>query len=377
VTSKRAPWAALLAVIVLACTAGFLADGSLAANNGRPRQGLPLVSPALGVHGVFATRARPVRMTYAWRGSQDGIRIIKVPAAGYRLEVVYNNGVRATTSATCRRIGCLAAINGDFFSSRGPVGAITSQCRVYKTADVPHEYALLGAKRLSRNLPWSTAIRLPDGSSVPVAAIGAAPADGGLELHTSVTDSHGVPAASGKHDYLFELMSGTAERLNQYADLEFIRTDRSRARFLSTRQVLLRTSLRAPLQLTPGQHVRINLSAPPGYCEVVGGHPIIIEQGLVTTPAASDVSMWRARSARSVLGWNAVGEAFLITVDAASGGATTPELARFLLEHLHLQEAINLDGGGSSTLVDAGQLWNRPATGTERPVAAVVVVTPS
>ncbi|MFY9415736.1 MAG: phosphodiester glycosidase family protein, partial [bacterium] len=39
-------------------------------------------------------------------------------------------------------------------------------------------------------------------------------------------------------------------------------------------------------------------------------------------------------------------------------------------------EAYNLDGGGSSTMVFAGEVLNRPSDGRERPVATNIVITP-
>jgi exopolysaccharide biosynthesis protein len=63
-------------------------------------------------------------------------------------------------------------------------------------------------------------------------------------------------------------------------------------------------------------------------------------------------------------------------------GLTLVELANVLIEH-KVQYAINLDGGGSSTLVHQGRLINRPTCidflpviACQRPVASVVCLKP-
>ncbi len=52
---------------------------------------------------------------------------------------------------------------------------------------------------------------------------------------------------------------------------------------------------------------------------------------------------------------------------------TLEELASFLKE-LGLKEALNLDGGGSSTLVLRGRVFNDPSVAEERAVATALVV---
>ena len=56
-----------------------------------------------------------------------------------------------------------------------------------------------------------------------------------------------------------------------------------------------------------------------------------------------------------------------------SVGVTLLEAAR-LMRALGASEALNLDGGGSTTMVVAGQLVNRPSDGTERAVSDALVV---
>jgi hypothetical protein len=82
------------------------------------------------------------------------------------------------------------------------------------------------------------------------------------------------------------------------------------------------------------------------------------------------------RHPRSALGWNA-DAFFLIVVDGRragwSVGMTIPELAAFA-KTLGCTEAINLDGGGSSTLWLKDGVMNLPSDGAPRPVANALVL---
>jgi hypothetical protein len=82
------------------------------------------------------------------------------------------------------------------------------------------------------------------------------------------------------------------------------------------------------------------------------------------------------RHPRSAVGWNDEW-IFLVQVDGrhrSSVGMTLNELAAYMVQ-LGCQGAMNLDGGGSSTLWYDGAVRNRPCVGRERPVANSLVVT--
>lgn len=80
---------------------------------------------------------------------------------------------------------------------------------------------------------------------------------------------------------------------------------------------------------------------------------------------------------RSAIGYTADGKLILMVVDGRSSGrgATLPDMAKLMLD-LGAVEAINLDGGGSSTMVVNNTLINRPSDGTERRVATAILLMP-
>jgi hypothetical protein len=116
---------------------------------------------------------------------------------------------------------------------------------------------------------------------------------------------------------------------------------------------------------------------------IVGGGPQLVKHGRVAITfedekiAAKFVSDRHPRTAIARL---KDGRVLVVTVDGrqpgVSAGMTLPELADLLLEFGAL-EAINLDGGGSTTMVVNGKLVNKPSDQTgERPVSDAILVLP-
>jgi hypothetical protein len=127
--------------------------------------------------------------------------------------------------------------------------------------------------------------------------------------------------------------------------------------------------------LTPGAVVRLILDTVPNLSGVemaIGGGPTLIED--------SRFSSWKGwiqmRHPRTALGWNK-NYIFLVQVDGrqidVSMGMTFRELAQYMLK-LGCEQAMNLDGGGSSTLWAFGTVRNSPSEGQERPSPNALVV---
>ncbi len=117
---------------------------------------------------------------------------------------------------------------------------------------------------------------------------------------------------------------------------------------------------------------------------IVGGWPRIIRDG-VNIALRSDIEEGTIernagmRHPRSAIGFSRDSTTlFLMTVDgrsSASIGMTIVELADLMLE-LGVYQALNFDGGGSTTLVISGRIANSPAdAGAERPVGNAILVT--
>jgi hypothetical protein len=123
-----------------------------------------------------------------------------------------------------------------------------------------------------------------------------------------------------------------------------------------------------------GTVISLHLKTSPdltGVMTALGGGPVLLDAG--------ESAQWpppQPRHPRTVLGWN--DEHFFLTVvdgrqESLSIGMTYPELAS-LMGGLGCTHAINLDGGGSSTLWLDGYIMNSPSDGRERRVANSLIL---
>ncbi|GAA2305124.1 phosphodiester glycosidase family protein [Streptomyces kunmingensis] len=123
---------------------------------------------------------------------------------------------------------------------------------------------------------------------------------------------------------------------------------------------------------------------------ILNGGPELVRDGrLHVTPAADGMVQpanpsfyygWvHKRNPRTLAGVDAAGRTVLVTADGRSTGAlglSIPESAA-VAKALGLRDAINLDGGGSTTMVADAQVINDPSDATgERPVGDALLIVP-
>ena len=108
--------------------------------------------------------------------------------------------------------------------------------------------------------------------------------------------------------------------------------------------------------------------------EMIGGGPFLVQNGVSSVGprgGAADVHP------RTAAGFSADSTTlFLITVDGrqpTSLGITLPDLAYFMTE-IGVHTGMNLDGGGSTTMLVRDQIKNSPSDGIERSVANALLV---
>ncbi len=131
----------------------------------------------------------------------------------------------------------------------------------------------------------------------------------------------------------------------------------------------------APPALRPGDIVQVITETSPdlrGVNVALGGGPALVRDG----KPMQFGGLLKLRHPRAALGWNK-DHFFLVEVDGrqrdTSIGMTFPEFADYLVK-IGCTEAMNLDGGGSSTLWAFGRVQNSPSEGEERPAPNALVI---
>ena len=126
--------------------------------------------------------------------------------------------------------------------------------------------------------------------------------------------------------------------------------------------------------VTPGTVLKLSTATTPeltGVRTAIGGGPTLVADSKVRTLSGS-----QGRAPRTALGWNK-NTIYLVVVDGRQRsiyvGMSLPELADYMAR-LGCEEAMNLDGGGSTTFWIYGNVQNSPSEGKERPAANALIL---
>lgn len=382
-------WGLALAVALGGCGGGARtappapAAGSIAAAAFADADTLRVTEVAPGVHHL-----------YAWDGRGPwAIHVLEIDVAACRPAIEARKaGPRLDGRARTSELGAgaLAAINADFFALPGgtPVGAHVSGGEVL-IGPGPRPVVAFGAGG-----PWigraelrgfvargADTLRLA-GVNRPAGAV----QDDALLFTAWYGETS--PSDSGAAGVRVAVLSGTAtDGMGVVVDRDTI----AGALPLDGGTVVVRGGGAAGRWLagvrvgdTLAWHavvVKAGAVSAPGAEEAVGGFPALVRGGEPLPDIAEGVTpaFGENRHPRTAVGWTAGGRRHLwVVVDGRqapySDGMSLAELAG-LMQRLGAEEAINLDGGGSTAMVVAGRVVNRPSDRTgERPVGNALVL---
>lgn len=310
------------------------------------------------------------------------------PRSGLRLRTVLS-GERVAggapayekTTSMCRRVNCLFAVNADFanLATGEPVGATVVDGQ-FTRSPVPHHHQFMvgrDGKVSVGNLIWSGHIsdaggllrtpftvgingvnvsRQSDQVILYTANWAASTGTGGdgVEIVARVTGAGGpLPAGGSIGVELVELRLGDSpippwgvvlSGSGKGADALRLMWAKSRKGEITSRMTVQIESFGAEKQS-------------------VGAYPVLVRDGRPVYLSARD-GFTRSRHPRTIGGRTADGTVLLVTVDGrqpcCSIGMTLPEAADFMIA-LGAVEAVNLDGGGSTTFVAHGVMVNHPS----------------
>jgi hypothetical protein len=313
------------------------------------------------------------------------------PAGRGTIDTVLSQGQLAgldRPSSMAQQHGALVAVNGDFYLASGRPVHLHAE-----------DGELMQAPMLLENQVSSTGVGVDAGIGRPVvgmrlgvARTGATapvtrvnngpPAAGELALFTPRGSGLETPPGANCSARLRPSGSPVASadgRTRQSLSVESVACGSPSAQdgawVLSARQGGAYEQFVRALQ--PGDPVSFDWTVGrPRAFDVLGGNPVIVQDGQVHAPSVEGTGPYYARNPRTGIGVAADGVVYLVTVDGrqtGSVGMTLPEFADYLRQ-LGAGTALNLDGGGSTTMAVNGVTVNRPSDGAERLVANALVV---
>lgn len=339
---------------------------------------------AILVQSESTTIAPGIELTSVTRLSERGWLEADILAADLDTEVTGSNllspgvAARETVSSLAESEGAVAGVNGDFFdigNTGAPVGAEIGDGGLRKSPAPGRENAIgVGTNDLARvaQIALTGTVTLPGGEQplaalnhyeVPVDGIGLyTPAWGDASRSGVVGDASRVRAVT--------VHGGAVTATADAADFGTIPDDGyvligrgSGADALST--------LSTGDEVATSYESRTDADVP--LSTAVGGGTILLRDG--DLPADLDDEQLEPRTAAGVTDDGST--LLLLAVDGRqrdSRGASLRELGE-LLHGLGASDAINLDGGGSTTLVarepgeDGVRIRNDPSDGSQRPVS--------
>lgn len=323
-------------------------------------------------------------VTLARTGPAERVHVARL-AAGSPLElraVLSNNAIAEPgerlerTSRMCARISCLVAVNADFFAEGRPVGGVVTGDELMRSPNPRHHQFMLDAngKPSTGTFAWKATLVPTDLSRLSFDGVNEerqanqlmlyTPAFGpttltngfGVEIPIEVVDSAG-PIREGETTIVrfLELRENAGDSAIPANGAVISGHGRAAEALLDlwSRIVAKRANDTALLRV----------ETTPSISESVGGTPILVRNG-ARWFADDGSGLYRFRHPRTMVGWNRAGDILLVTVDGRqpgiSAGMTMAEAAELMIG-LGATDALNLDGGGSTTFVVRGRVMNRPS----------------
>ncbi len=135
--------------------------------------------------------------------------------------------------------------------------------------------------------------------------------------------------------------------------------------------LVLRSNQAAATNFTPGKTLRLERTVTPPefdrFPNLIAGGPLLVQNRQIVLDAAAEKfskAFINEQAARSAIGITPSGNVIIATVHAriGGGGASLNDMAQIMLQ-LGVTDALNLDGGSSTTLYLGGQIIDRlPST---------------
>ena len=294
-------------------------------------------------------------------------------------QVEYTTSLAREKDAPAHRV--VAAVNGDFFhigESGLPVNIHVQDGEIITNPTIREAFAITQDKKVFiGNLRFRGTLATSDSQAHEIAGVNIPRGEDQLVLYnryngkTTETNMYGTELLVKPLDPWQITMPVRGRIIDRkigqgnmaLGEANVVLSGHHRAGIFLNNQVAIGDTVSMVLRLLPeiGQ-----------ITDAIGGGPLLIKNGKVVAP--DDV-----RHPRAGIGINRDTSAvYLFTVDGrseASAGMTLYELGKFLRDKFNLWQALNLDGGGSTTMVIWDTIVNTPSDPTgERPVGNALLL---
>lgn len=327
------------------------------------------------------------RVVHAFRVSLGSDKVsMRSEVAAQRVFGIPEGKGREELSAMISRTGAVGGINGDFFPFTGdPLGAMVRDGELVSKPDERRAVFGWGPKHAAiGKLKWTAAIRFESGETMPIQGINEECGENALTLNTRA-----AALAKAKSPCIYLPLILTDPRFGPNATVAgsagTFAVDMEEVPVAANGAVLAAKGTRAEAlgKIKPGTRFTIEVRTT-GFdwtkiTNVMSGGPMLVRTGskfIDWESSGFGAAFANNRHPRTAVGRTKDGDLWLVTVDGRqtmSSGATLAEMADLMLS-LGCDEAVNLDGGGSTTIAMLGSVLNRPSDGVERKISNAVLL---
>lgn len=306
-----------------------------------------------------------------------------------------NFSARATTTAIIGAkeqagFNVIAAVNASFFSfdSINITGVTASEGQILQAPSGAHDTAVIGTDRQATiiedlfGLPTSS-VTLPNGTNLPLNAYNReGHSTGQLTLYTSDWGRVQHSLGSSSVALVINELSGPPRAQREFVgEISALQIGSNNLKVPEGGAILLGDTSIAALRLVrAGSQLRFQIGVASSLFNnldlAVTGVGHLLKDGAINPVNWRQYNFSTVRHPRTVLAWND-SHWFLMVVDGRSSrsvGMTFSEMGSFLLNELGATDAVNLDGGGSSTMVVDGTVRNVPSDGQQRAIANALLL---
>lgn len=327
-------------------------------------------------------------VTYKWSGTRSKksvtaqVNVIEMDLSNpyVKMDVMTGQGNQFTTlqsvGGMAKETGAVAGVNGDYFatgSEGAPLGPQITDGTLMSTPSLlqgMYAFAVTGDREpIIDQFTFEGKVTAPDGAFFPLAGMNKTAYKtepdnsyshvNAMYVYTSAWKQLSRPSDSSTTPTEVLIQNGVVMQISEKAPLNMA---------VPTDGYILRTHgiaadfVRDHLQIGEKIDVQYALKStttqqsvdPSGFQMMIGGHTLLVENGKASTFSrnTNSISGSSAR-ARTAVGYSKDKKtAYIITVakNDSSTGMTLKELQNFMTD-ISVWKAVNLDGGGSTTLV--------------------------